>query len=59
MAAGHTVGTRDFTFAGSDEQRASDFQNMIDDTSIKAIMLGRGGYGAVRIIDKINFKIFP
>ena len=31
---------------------------MIDDPSIKAIMLGRGGYGAVRIIDKINFKKF-
>jgi muramoyltetrapeptide carboxypeptidase len=55
---GDTVGVRDFTFAGSDEQRAKDFQDMIDDSSIKAIMLGRGGYGAVRIIDKINFKKF-
>ncbi len=55
---GDTVGIRDFTFAGSDEQRAKDFQNMIDDPSIKAVMLGRGGYGAVRIIDTINFKKF-
>ncbi|MEP6949595.1 MAG: LD-carboxypeptidase [Ginsengibacter sp.] len=55
---GDTVGAKDFTFAGSDEQRARDFQNMIDDSSIKAIMLGRGGYGAVRIIDAINFKNF-
>jgi muramoyltetrapeptide carboxypeptidase len=55
---GDTVGARDFTFAGSDEERAKDFQKMIDDPSIKAIMLGRGGYGAVRIIDKINFKKF-
>ncbi len=55
---GDTIGARDFTFAGTDEQRAKDFQNMIDDPSIKAIMLGRGGYGAVRIIDKINFKKF-
>jgi muramoyltetrapeptide carboxypeptidase len=55
---GDTVGVRDFTFAGSDEQRANDFQNMIDDVSINAIMLGRGGYGAVRIIDKINFGKF-
>ena len=58
ICVGDTVGAKDFTFAGSDEQRAKDFQNMMDDPSIKAIMLGRGGYGAVRIIDKINFKKF-
>jgi muramoyltetrapeptide carboxypeptidase len=55
---GDTVGARDFTFAGSDEQRATDFQTMIDDDSVKAVMLGRGGYGAVRIIDAIDFKKF-
>ncbi len=55
---GDTVGMRDFTFAGNDEQRAKDFQSMIDDNSINAIMLGRGGYGAVRIIDAIDFKKF-
>ncbi len=55
---GDTVGAKDFTFAGTDEERAADFQKMIDDASINAIMLGRGGYGAVRIIDKIDFKKF-
>jgi muramoyltetrapeptide carboxypeptidase len=55
---GATVGTRDFTFAGSDEQRAADFQAMIDDDTISAVMLGRGGYGAVRIIDVIDFSKF-
>jgi muramoyltetrapeptide carboxypeptidase len=59
ICIGDTVGVRDFTFAGSDEQRTKDFQNMIDDNSIQAIMLGRGGYGAVRIIDAIDFKNFP
>jgi muramoyltetrapeptide carboxypeptidase len=58
VLVGDTVGAKDFTFAGSDEQRAKDFQNMIDDSSVKAVMLGRGGYGAVRIIDAINFKNF-
>lgn len=53
-----TVGAKDFTFAGTDEERAAGFQKMIDDPSIKAIMLGRGGYGAVRIIDKIDFRNF-
>jgi len=58
VRVGDTVGLRDFTFAGSDEQRAKDFQSMIDDDSIQAIMLGRGGYGAVRIIDAIDFTKF-
>ena len=55
---GATVGAKDFTFAGTDEERAVDLQKMLDDPLVKAIMLGRGGYGAVRIIDKINFKKF-
>ncbi|MEP6713225.1 MAG: LD-carboxypeptidase [Ferruginibacter sp.] len=55
---GNTVDARDFTFAGNDEERAKDFQSMLDDPSIKAIMLGRGGYGAVRIIDGLDFRKF-
>ncbi len=55
---GNTVSARDYTFAGTDDERANDLQQMMDDPSIKAIMLGRGGYGAVRIIDKIDFKKF-
>ena len=42
-------------FAGSDEARAADFQQMINDSDIKAIICVRGGYGSVRIIDKIDF----
>lgn len=55
---GDTVGLKDFSFAGTDEERAEDLQQMLDDNSIKAIMLARGGYGAVRIIDKIDFSKF-
>jgi muramoyltetrapeptide carboxypeptidase len=58
IRVGMTVGLKDFTFAGSDEARAKDLQQMMDDRSIKAIMLGRGGYGAVRMIDKIDFTEF-
>jgi muramoyltetrapeptide carboxypeptidase len=56
IRVGNTIGKRDFTFGGTDEERAADFQNMLDDNSIKAIMCARGGYGAVRIIDKLNFS---
>jgi muramoyltetrapeptide carboxypeptidase len=46
---------QDNQFSGTDQQRANDLQQMIDDKSIKAILCVRGGYGTVRIIDKINF----
>src|SRR5688500_19783896 len=35
---GETIGKRDFTFGGTDAERAKDFQQMLDDPKIKAIM---------------------
>src|SRR5437868_13902745 len=58
IKTGSTVGKKDFTFGGTDEERLLDFQQMLDDKSVKAIMCARGGYGAVRIIDNIDFKKF-
>ena len=58
IKVGSSIGKKDFTFGGTDEERAADFQQMLDDTSINAIMCARGGYGIVRIIDKLNFANF-
>ncbi len=55
---GTTIGKKDFTFGGTDEERLQDLQQMMDDKNIKAIMCARGGYGAVRIIDLLDFKKF-
>jgi muramoyltetrapeptide carboxypeptidase len=55
---GETIDKRDFTFGGTDEERARDLQQMLDDPKIKAIMCARGGYGVVRIIDKLNWEKF-
>src|SRR5262245_61117937 len=55
IKVGDTVGKKDFTFGGTDEERARDFQALLDDPKVKAIMCARGGYGFVRIIDKIDF----
>jgi muramoyltetrapeptide carboxypeptidase len=55
---GDTIDRRDFTFGGTDEERTKDFQQMLDDPGIKAIMCARGGYGVVRIIDKLNWEKF-
>jgi muramoyltetrapeptide carboxypeptidase len=53
----HVFSRRD-QFAGTDEQRLRDFQSMLDDGSIRAIICSRGGYGTVRIIDRLNFSAF-
>lgn len=45
-------------FAGSDYQRTSDLQLMLDDSEIKAIICSRGGYGTLRTIEKINWNSF-
>jgi muramoyltetrapeptide carboxypeptidase LdcA involved in peptidoglycan recycling len=37
-------------FAGTDQQRIADLQQMLDEPSIKAILCARGGYGTTRII---------
>jgi len=55
---GDTIGKRDFTYAGTDEERRTDLQRMLDDPSIKAILCARGGYGAVRIIDQLSWTAF-
>lgn len=45
-------------FAGNDDERAAVLQYYLDDYDIDAIMCVRGGYGTVRIIDKLNFDKF-
>ena len=55
---GITIGLDNFQLGGSDEERAADFQAQLDNPEIKAIWIARGGYGSVRIIDKLNFDKF-
>jgi muramoyltetrapeptide carboxypeptidase len=55
---GNTVGSEHFYFSGTDEQRLADLQSMMDDPSINAILMGRGGYGMSRIIDDLDFTKF-
>ncbi len=49
---------RENQLAGSDTHRAALLQNLLDDPSIHAILCCRGGYGTVRIIDKLDFSRF-
>jgi muramoyltetrapeptide carboxypeptidase len=58
VVMGATVGKKDFTFGGTDAERAADFQQMMDDGNTKAILSARGGYGMARMIDRLDFKKF-
>src|SRR3984885_4122733 len=58
VVLGETVNASYHQFAGDDELRAKDLQHFIDDDSIKAIIAARGGYGTIRIIDKVDFTNF-
>ncbi len=45
---------RSGSFSGSAAQRFDDLQAAIDNPDIKAIICGRGGYGAVHLLDRLN-----
>ncbi|PZR21066.1 MAG: LD-carboxypeptidase [Citrobacter freundii] len=54
---GKTIGHRDATFGGTDEERRADLQQMLNDREIRAVMCARGGYGSVRIVDGLQWNI--
>jgi muramoyltetrapeptide carboxypeptidase len=58
VVVGENAGEEFFRFAGTDEQRLSDMQKAIDDPSVKAVICIRGGYGAVRLIQRLDFARF-
>jgi muramoyltetrapeptide carboxypeptidase len=55
---GKHVFSQDNHFAGTDDERCEDFQKALDDPSVKAIWCARGGYGTVRILDKLDYTKF-
>ena len=55
---GKNMFNQEHHFAGTDEERCEDFQKALDNSSIKAIWSARGGYGSVRILDKLDFTQF-
>ncbi len=58
VVIGKSIGLDDHQLAGTDEQRAADFQTMIDNPNIKAIWCVRGGYGTARMLDLVDFSKF-
>ena len=58
VVIGKSIGLDNHQLAGTDEQRAADFQSMIDNPNIKAIWCVRGGYGTARMLDLVDFSKF-
>lgn len=42
--------------AGSDEVRLKDLQSMFTNKNVKAVFCARGGYGSVRLLDRIDYN---
>ena len=43
--------------AGEDAQRLCDLHSAFEDSEVNAILTSRGGYGATRILDKIDYEL--
>lgn len=54
---GNNVSKINGYLAGTDQERADDLNSMFNNKYVKAIICLRGGYGASRILDKINYKL--
>jgi len=58
VVLGKNIFSECYQYAGTDDQRTTDIQQMLDDDTIKAIICARGGYGIIRIIDRLDFSKF-
>lgn len=54
---GNNIFKTDRYLAGSDEQRLKDLHNAFADKNVKAIICARGGYGCLRLINKIDYDL--
>lgn len=58
VVLGKNLFNKEHHFSGTDDERCQDFQEALDNKNIKAIWAARGGYGSVRILDKLDFTQF-
>jgi len=56
IRSGKNAAKRNGPFAGNDEERLNDLQEMTNDPDIKAVFCSRGGYGLLRIIKGVDFS---
>ncbi len=57
VKVGANVGKNHGYLAGTDQERVDDIHSMFKDKSVKAVFTLRGGYGAFRLLDKIDYRL--
>ncbi|MBL7998975.1 MAG: LD-carboxypeptidase, partial [Candidatus Kapabacteria bacterium] len=57
VECGESVYAREHYLAGSDEVRAQDIMQMFTDTRIDAIFCTRGGYGSMRYLSHLSYRV--
>lgn len=57
LELGDSLTARHGYFAGTDQLRLDDLHRMFADTSVDAIICARGGWGGLRILDKIDYEL--
>lgn len=58
VIVGNSIGLVHHQFAGTDNERLNDLQQMLDNPNLDAIWIARGGYGTARFIDQLNYTQF-
>lgn len=58
VVEGPSLRARRGHLAGDDAARAADLRSALDDPDIKAVFAGRGGYGAQRVADGLDWDAF-
>lgn len=53
---GRSIAKVENQLAGADWLRATDLQNQINNPSVKMIWTAKGGYGTVKILDRVDFS---
>lgn len=57
VKVGKHVGKNHGYLAGNDDERLEDLHAMFKDKNVNAIFTVRGGYGAFRLLDKIDYRL--
>lgn len=57
VIVGKNVGKIRGYLAGTDEERLADLHSMFANKDVKAIFCIRGGFGTIRLLDKINYSL--
>lgn len=58
VVMGKHAGSTHGTYAGTIRQRLKDLQEAMDDEKAKVILCSRGGYGAVHLVEQLDFTKF-